>query len=193
MTFLSLTSARRGIWALSLMLGAATLAHADTPTPGGDSETHQLDVEIQQYKQQALDINRDALNAEEDYLYPIYTRLAVGVSVNVSGLLLHEVKLSLDGGQPVDYTFENTESIALLKSKGLDRLMRANAANGQHRLHAEFEASFADSKPNDPPLRGTLDQTFVKDDQTRMVEVIVGHGSPFGKPELSMKIWSAPK
>jgi hypothetical protein len=169
------------------------VARADTPTPGGDSETLAIDTEIQKLKAESLALNRDASAVEEDFLFPAYTRISVDVSVGISGLLLHEIKVQVDANDPVTYVFHESESIALLQNKGLFRLMLANATPGEHQVHAEYVARYADASPSDRSLHGSLDGTFVKDEQTRSLEIVVGHGLSFHEPQMLMRTWSAPR
>lgn len=196
MTLLSQTRAGNGVraaWLSLALVACMPLAHADTPIAGDDTDALALDAKIQQLKKAALDVNRDALAAERDYLYPVYTRLAIGVSVNISALLIHHLTVRIDDQEPIQVVFDNAESIALLKSKGIYPVARLNLANGEHRISAQFDATYADSKPADPPVSGQIDQRFKKDEHLTTVELQLGHGAPFSKPELVLKTWSAPQ
>jgi hypothetical protein len=151
----------------------------------------QLDQKIQQLKEQAVEINHQAQAVEDSMLYPDRTRVAVYVGVEVAGLLLQNVNVSIDGGKPTVYEYDRTEAIVLQQGKGISRIMRLNAPPGTHHLHAMFTGRDAEASPLDPSLIASVDADFVKDQRDPAnIELYVTRGVYLGRPALKLRSWS---
>jgi hypothetical protein len=167
--------------ALPLLAGAAAL-----PPPSATA----LDQSVQQLKNQALAIERDAQDLEDDYLYPPYRRLSVYIGVQVPGLLVRDVAVSIDGADSDRHQYSELEAIAL-QDGGLHRMLRENVAPGAHRIRVWFTAQYADARPADPPFRGYYEGYFNKDREPAELEFDIVREGVLAKPTLRLRDWRA--
>lgn len=175
---------RRVLAAMSL-LPVAILA--DAPTAGPTAQD--VDQNIQQLKRQALDIDQQALAAQSQFLYPARTRVSVYVSVLIPGMLIKDITVSVDGGQPLHHVYTERES-QVLQDGGLFLLTQLHAEPGSsHRVHAEFTAQYADAKLGDPPFTGSYDGNFDKTEQPADIELALLRMGYLSPPEIKLKDW----
>jgi len=172
----------RGLFAAILLPAAAWQALA------AESAAPQLDLDIQTLKEQALDINQQAQNIEDDYLYPPRTRVTVYVGVHVPGMLLKDITISVDDAPPVNYQYGELESI-VLQDRGLHQVLRFNAEPGPHRIHARYTARYSDAKPTDPLFTGVYEGSFAKDDHPAELELDLGRKGYLGDLQLRFHSW----
>ena len=82
----------------------------------------------------------------------------------------------------------------MLQEQGLHRLMTVNAAPGNHRIHAEYTAQFADAQPQEQPFTGRFDGSFDKTNQPADLELDLSKaqfpGAP--RPVLKFRHWEGP-
>jgi hypothetical protein len=180
---------RRTLAALLLGLAPATAVWADAESDAA----LQLDQNIQVLKDEALQFNRDAQLADEDFNFPAHSRVDVYVSVETAALLMHTISISIDGGDTVHYDYSEIDAKALLKSKGLQRIGRFNVVKGSHKLHAEYVGNYADAKPDETAFADRIDVVFDKGQTPVTLELIVGKANRGGKPILRLKEWRASK
>lgn len=167
------------------MLCACAVQAADLPPP--DENQLKLDGAIQGIKDEVLNFNRDALNVENDVLYPAYSRTSIYVGVKVSGLLLKTVSVAVDDKPAQTYSYSEHEAKALLTSKGLHRLMRVSLESGAHRISADYTAQFADAKPDEPPVTGHYEAIFDKYLRETELELLISRGSRLSKPQMTLR------
>ncbi len=172
---------------LSLACGLAMAAESETES------TLRLDQNIQVLKDEAVLFNRDAQLAEEELTYPPHSRVDVYVSVETAALLMQKITVSVDSRDKVSYDYTEYDALALLRSKGLQRLVRYNVAKGSHRLRASYVAQYADAKPDDKPLEGEAELVFDKSNAPLSLELIVGKTSRGARPTLRLKEWRPAK
>lgn len=182
---------------LGVVLFAASLtlpAFAGGPA-AVDQEAQDLDQTIQALKQEVLDIDSRGQSLEQNTLYPAYSRVSVYVGVAVKGLLLKTVTVSIDDGTPVTHEFNEDEARALQDGKpaGLMRLLRANAAPGNHRLKADFTARYFDAKAEAPSLSGHYEAFFAKDLTPAELELTVEQSGFRSDPALKLRDWKPQK
>jgi hypothetical protein len=182
---------RRAVLCAVAVVSAMASAHAETADKSTAAVTANLDPVVQKLKQETLSIGIAAQRADEDRRYPLATRTCIDISDGVTSLLLHEITVTIDDGQPTHYVYDNSASLALIRG-GLHRLLELNVAAGTHRLHADFSASYVASQPWDPAITGSFDQYFDKvDGQPLTVELALGKANDASPPALSLRTWSA--
>lgn len=137
---------------------AAGAVRAEVP----DEEAIGYDQVVQALKDELVQFNRDAQLAEDEFLYPDHSRVAIYVSNAVNGLLLEEVSVTIDDQAPVVYTYSEDDARALLVNDALQRLLRANVPRGAHRIRFSYRGRFADSEEQDEPMVGGHDAIFDK-------------------------------
>jgi hypothetical protein len=97
-----------------------------------------LTADIQQLKQQTLNLNRDLFILEEELLFPSNTQIAVFVSLDVGEFFaLDAVKLSIDGEVVSHYLYTERQLDALRRG-GIHRLHLGNLKSGEHEIVAVF-------------------------------------------------------
>ncbi|GAC1621730.1 MAG: hypothetical protein NVS9B10_04900 [Nevskia sp.] len=164
-------------------------AGAVAPEPV-DEATLKLDGSIQALKAEVLDINQRGLDVEENFLYPELTRVTVYVGVKAPGLLLNEVKVTIDDGAPMAHAYDTLEAV-VLQRRGLYRLLKINAQPGAHRIKAEFSAHFADAKPEAPLLRGRYEAVFEKTLKPAELEFAIVQENFLSVPTMKLRDWRA--
>jgi len=180
---------RRMFPALLLILASGPVAAADPD----DATIQRLDRDIQVLKDEALLFNRDAQLAEEELTYPAHSRVDVYVSVETAALLMQKITISVDGRDKVVYDYSETDALALLRSKGMQRLVRYNVGKGSHRLRASYVAQYADAKPEEQPITGEAELVFDKSLAALSLELVVGKTKRGAKPTLRLKEWRPAK
>lgn len=176
--------------ALALVMAPVAIATAADPT---SEKALLLDQNIQALKDEVLQFNRDALIAEENYQYPEHSRVEVYVSVETQALLLQRITVSIDGGEPLTYTYKDSDARSLVRSRGLQRLGRFNVSKGAHKISADFVAQYADAKEGEPIITDRIDAVFDKALTATTLELVVGKARRGGKPVLRLQEWRASK
>ncbi|MDI3258225.1 MAG: hypothetical protein QJR02_00660 [Sinobacteraceae bacterium] len=177
---------RRGV-ACAALCALPLLAGAAAPPPVAATA---LDQDVQQLKNQVLTIERDAQTLEDDYLYPPYKRLSVYLGVQVPGLLVRDVAVSIDGGDSDRHQYSEIEAITL-QDGGLHRVLKENVTPGAHRIRVWFTAQYADARPSDPPFRGYYEGYFNKGREPAELEFDIVREGVLAKPTLRFLDWRA--
>lgn len=166
---MTLSPVRRAFAAAFAAL-ATVSAEARAPAPP-DPEQVQLDQTVQQLRQEVLRINAEAQAVEDALRYPALTRADVLLGVAVSQLLIQEIRLQIDDRPVVTTTFSEATAAALLRSGGLQRVLRANLDPGVYRLKVEVEGRYADAAEDAEPLRLEHTETIEKTLAPLQVEI----------------------
>lgn len=148
---MTLSPSRRALAAAFTVL--VSVAGAGWATPPPDPESLQLDQTVQQLRQEVLRINAEALAIEDALRYPSLTRAEFVFGVAVSQLLVSEVRLQIEDRPVVTETFNESTASALLRSGGLQRVMRANLEPGTYSLKIEVQGQFANAEPDAEAFR----------------------------------------
>lgn len=184
-------AATRSLCALVGVCLWATFVHAQVvpePQPP-DEEAITLDQTTQALKDELVQFNRDAQLAEDEFLYPPHTRLSVYVSNQVEGFLLQEVRVAIDDGEPLVYTYDEHDSRALLGKDALQRLIQVNVDRGAHRVKADFRGQRVDAEEGDPPLIGNHEAIIDKTLDPAEVELQIVANSRRRHPMMQVKEW----
>jgi hypothetical protein len=162
--------------ALLFSVTSATIAAQDTPA---------LQQEIQDIKQQTLELNRDLFILEEELLFPSNTQLAVYLSVDVDNLFaLDAVKLSIDGAVVTNYLYTERQVDALQRG-GVQRLYMGNLKAGEH----EIIAVFTGKGPQGRDFRRATQLQVTKAAGAKNLELKISGSESTQQPDFAVKEW----
>jgi hypothetical protein len=153
--------------------------------PTGESGTRALDEQIQDLKQQVVDLNKDLFVLEEELLFPANTQVAVFLSMDVGAFFgLDSVTLKIDNREVINYLYTPREVAALLKG-GVQRLYIGNLKAGSH----ELVALFGGKGPNDRDYRRGASLKFEKGVGAKYLELKISDRARRQQPEFEIKDW----
>lgn len=158
--------------AAALMGFVATSAFGLQPPPP-DPELIRLDQTVQRLREEIIRLNLEAQAVEDDLLYPRASRASFLLGVARSRLLVSNITLQIDNRPAVPYSFEQDEAASLVRSGGLQRVMRANLEPGTHRLSLKVEGRFEDDKVDTEPFVAEYQGEIVKGLQPLQVEIMI--------------------
>lgn len=171
-----------------VLLAFCACAQAAPPTRADDIT--QLDRNIQALKEELLDFNREAAAVEVDTVLPAYDRINVYLAVKVAGLLVQDVTVSIDGGKPEIYHYDETDARALLAAGSVQRILRATAEPGPHRVRISFTGRMLGADPKEALITDRYEVAIDKPSQVADLEFIIApHTRLRGQPKLTMKQW----
>jgi hypothetical protein len=148
-------------------------------------DTQALDEEVQQLKQDAVDLNRELFMLEEELLFPANTQVAVFLSMDVGEFFaLDSVQLKIDGREVGNYLYTQREAEALLKG-GVHRVYLGNLKVGEH----ELVALFTGKGPNEREYRRGASVRFAKAVGAKYLELKITDRQRRGQPEFEIKDW----
>jgi hypothetical protein len=157
---------------------AATASAANAPQRA-------LNEQVQDIKKQALELNRDLFNLEEELLFPANTQVAVFVSLDVGEFFqLDAVQIKLDDKIVANYLYTERQVDALQRG-GVQRLYVGNVKSGKH----EIVAVFTGRGPHERDYRRGANFTFEKADQAKYVELKIVDSLANYQPEFQIKEW----
>jgi hypothetical protein len=167
---------------------ATAAAPEATPEAGdatGEGSTRALDEQIQDLKQQVVDLNKDLFVLEEELLFPANTQVAVFVSMDVGSFFgLDSVTLRVDNREVINYLYTPREVAALVKG-GVQRLYVGNLKAGSH----ELVALFSGKGPNDRDYRRGASIKFEKGVGAKYLELKISDKARRQQPEFEIKDW----
>lgn len=162
--------------ALLLALASAGASAEDTPA---------LAQEIQDIKQQTLELNRDLFILEEELLFPNNTQLAIYLSMDVDNLFtLDAVKLSIDGAVVTNYLYTQRQVDALQRG-GVQRLYMGNLKAGEH----EIVAVFTGRGPQGRDFRRATQLQVTKASGAKHLELKIAGSETTQQPDFTVKEW----
>jgi hypothetical protein len=174
----------------ALLGGVASTVRALEPTAPDDAGI-QLDQNVQAFKDEVIQFNRDALMAEEAFLYPPQTRVSVYLSTTQRNLLLDSISVILDDQAPVTYKYGDVDSRALLVENALQRLILTNLGRGQHRLRVSYTGNYVEGDDEPEPAAGTFEAVFEKGLDAAEIELQLVRGESRTEPAMKLKHWRA--
>ena len=164
--------------------GAPAAAASDATAPAA-AAPQSLDHDVQDLKQQVLDLNRDLFVLQEDLLFPANTQVAVFVSIDTGTFFnLDSVKLTIDGEQVASYLYTAREAEALLQG-GVQRFYVGNLKVGPHELIAVFTGK----GPHDRDYRRGTTLKLDKGIGAKFVELKISDLQRRQEPEFLTKVW----
>lgn len=190
MPFLRGRTALSHLCVCAVLLAAATGVHAAKPV-ATDDKALTLDQTVQSLKDEALQFNRDALFAEEQFLYPPQSRLSVYVSNSTKNLLLTEITVTIDADEAVTYRYGEIDSRALLAEGSLQRVILRNVDRGAHRIRVSFAGQYADAKSDANPVVGNYEAVFDKGLDPAELELQIQRSGRRIGPGIKLTEWRA--
>ncbi|GAB60063.1 hypothetical protein [Rheinheimera nanhaiensis] len=159
------------------LLFASLLARAD-----------QLPVatELEQLKQQVIQLNRELFLLEEELLFPPQTQLAVFVSADAGQFFqLDSVQLLLND-TPVESHLYTAQQWDAIKRGAIQPLYKGNIKAGEHHLTAVFVGKGPDNRD----YRRAVSHTFTKAEDAVLLELQINDRSSDYQPDFVVKPWS---
>jgi hypothetical protein len=154
---------------------------SSTPASAGPS----LDQDVQNLKQQVLELNRDLFVLQEDLLFPANTQVAVFVSMDIGTFFsLDSVKLQIDGEDVANYLYTPRE-VQALEQGGVQRFYIGNLKSGQH----ELIALFTGKGPHERDYRRGATIKLDKGIGAKFVELKISDLQRKLEPEFLVKVW----
>jgi len=165
--------------------GAEAATPADPTAPAADGSTRALDEQIQDIKQQVVDLNKDLFVLEEELLFPANTQVAVFISMDVGEFFgLDSVTLKIDNKEVSNYLYTPREVAALAKG-GVQRLYVGNLRAGAH----ELVALFGGKGPNERDYRRGASIKFEKGVGAKYLELKISDRARKAQPEFEIRDW----
>ena len=180
----------KSLCAFALLALVASGARAVEPAPA-DEGAITLDQTIQAVKDETVQFNRDALMAEEAFLFPPQTRLAIYVSNAAKNVLLSEISVTLDDKTPTVYRYGDKDSRALLFKGALQRLILDNVERGQHRVRVSYNGNYVSGDDEPEPVAGQFEAVFTKGLESAEIELALEKGRRKTEPVMKLKEWRA--
>ena len=147
--------------------------------------TRALDEQIQDLKQQVVDLNKDLFVLEEELLFPANTQVAVFVSMDVGEFFgLDSVTVKIDNKEVSNYLYTPREVAALVKG-GVQRLYVGNLRAGTH----ELVALFGGKGPNERDYRRGASIKFEKGVGAKYLELKISDHVRRHQPEFEIRDW----
>ncbi|MGK0499582.1 MAG: hypothetical protein ACJAYG_001224 [Oceanicoccus sp.] len=144
-----------------------------------------LNQQVQDLKQQVIELNRDLFILEEELLFPANTQIAVFLSLNLGDYFqLDAVKLTLDEKVVTNYLY-TAKQVDALQRGGVQRLYLGNLTSGQH----ELVAVFTGRGPQGRDYRRGATLLFDKSSQPKNIELKIIDSLSIEQPEFVVKEW----
>lgn len=169
---------------LATLLGLSSSAFALEPV-APDEDAIKLDQTIQVLKDEATQLEGDAQAARRKHLFPPSSSVAIYLSNSVRNLLLEEVRLSIDGGEPIVHRYDPFSSRALLVDGALQELALINVERGRH----EIELNLSGELAKGDRLNSTYTAIFDKRFDANEIELEILPGKRGGPPAFRVREW----
>lgn len=161
------------LWLLS------SLAMAQTPEQPAAEQLEQL-------KQQVVQLNRELFLLEEELLFPPQTQIAIFLSIDTGQFFkLDSVELILND-KPVAAHLYTAEQLSALTRGAIQPLYKGNVKAGDHNLTAVFVGKGPDNRD----YRRAVNYKFTKEDDAVLLELQVKDRSSDYQPEFIVQPWS---
>lgn len=171
----------------TLLLGVCLLMAAPQLHAAEKTATSQraLNNQIQDLKQQVLELNRDLFLLEEDLLFPANTQFSVFLSMDAGQLFeLDSVQLKIDDKVVANHLYTERE-IKALQRGGVQRIYIGNLASGKH----ELVAFFTGQGPSKRDYRRGTTVNIEKTTDPQYVELKITDNATKEQPEFNVKVW----
>ena len=159
---------------------------SETEATEGDAKDELVvNSEIENLKNEILELNSELFVLEEDLLFSANTQISVFVSVDVDSLFeLDSIQLKLDDKVVSNYLYTAREASSL-KRGGIQRLYLGNLTSGEH----ELTAFFVGKGPSNRDYKRAVTKIIEKSESAKFIELkIVGNVSK-EQPDFIVKVW----
>ncbi|MDX1480935.1 MAG: AraC family transcriptional regulator [Woeseiaceae bacterium] len=191
-------TAGSAVLALLLQLATSGLATADdsasmtaasrsaaTEDAAAQERFRSLDEEVQDLKDEVLDLNRDLFLLEEELLFPANSQVAFFLSMDVGEYFaLDSVSLQIDGKEVANYLYTDREVDALMRG-GVHRVHMENLKVGDH----ELIAIFTGKGPHWRDYRRGATVSLEKGIGAKYVELQISDRIQKQQPEFQIREW----
>lgn len=144
-----------------------------------------LDEDIQDLKQEVLDLNRDLFLLEEELLFPANTQVALFISMDIGDYFgLDSVQIKLNDKEVANYLYTKREVDALIRG-GVHRIFLGNLKVGEH----ELVAFFTGKGPQGRDYRRGASLVVEKGIGPKYVELQISDRELKQQPEFYVKEW----
>ena len=144
-----------------------------------------LDQDVQELKNEMLDLNSDLIELEEELLYPANSQTAFFVALDVGDYFtLDSINLKIDGKDVANYLYKSREVDALQRG-GVHRLHMANLKDGDYELTAAIIGKGANARD----YRRDATLTFSKDSDAKYVTLEITDRRSNQQPEVVLRQW----
>ena len=160
-------------------------SHAETTGESNSASQQNINTNIQDLKNEVLELNRDLFVLEEDLLFSANTQVNVFVSMDAGKLFnLDSVKLIIDDKTVSNYLYTERE-INALRRGGVQRLYIGNLTSGQH----EITAVFIGQGPSKRDYKRAATQKIDKTNEAQFVELKIIDNTSKEQPDFVIKVW----
>ena len=151
----------------------------------GEKQGPVIASNIEDLKNQVLELNRDLFVLEEELLFSANTQVSVFVSVDADRLFkLDSVQLKIDDKVISNHLYTDREVEALHKG-GIQRLYIGNLTSGEH----ELVAFFIGKGPGGRDYKRATSKVINKSDQAKFVELKIVGDTTKEQPSFEVKVW----
>jgi hypothetical protein len=142
--------------------------------------------QLEQLKQQVIQLNRELFLLEEELLYPPQTQIAVFLSVDSGQFFqLDSVELLLND-KPVEAHLYTAAQWQALQKGAIQPLYKGNVKAGEHTITAVFIGKGPDQRD----YRRAVSHTFSKASEAVLLELQINDRSSDYQPEFIVQPWS---
>ena len=181
---------RMTLFTLVLLLGAGpggspATAQNEPPDRSEDQTLLGLDEEIQDFKKEIIELNKDLFILEQELLFPASTQVVVFLSMDVGTFFkLDSVQLKINNKIVANHLYTRREVDALRRG-GVQQLYMGNLPTGKH----ELVAVFTGLGPHDRDYRRGTTVSIDKDLAPAYIELQIKDDSRKQQPEFVVKTW----
>lgn len=144
-----------------------------------------LGAQLQDVKNQVLELNRDLFILEEELLFPTNTQVAVFVSVDAGELFaLDSIEVRIDDKVVTHYLYTEKQ-IDALRRGGVHRIYVGNLRTGKH----ELTAFFIGKGPEKREFKLATTAAFDKGTDPKMLELKITDASRNYQPAFNVVEW----
>jgi len=144
-----------------------------------------LGAQLQDVKNQVLELNRDLFILEEELLFPTNTQVAVFVSVDAGEFFaLDSIEIKVDDKVVTHYLYTEKQ-IDALRRGGVHRVYVGNLRTGKH----ELTAFFIGKGPENREFKRATTAAFEKGTDPKMLELKITDASRNYQPEFAVVEW----
>ena len=151
-----------------------------------NASTEPVTNDLENLRQQVIQLNRELFLLEEELLFPPQTQLAVFLSVDTGQFFqLDSVELILND-KPVEAHLYTAQQWDALTRGAIQPLFKGNVKAGEHKLTAVFTGKGPDQRDD----RRAVTYPFVKADDAVLLELQIKDRSSDYQPEFVVQPWS---
>lgn len=153
------------------------LVHAETETAA---------AQLEQLKQQVIQLNRELFLLEEELLFPPETQMALFLSVDTGKFFqLDSVELRLND-KPIGAHLYTSAQWQALTRGAIQPLYKGNIKAGEHNLTAVFVGKGPDNRD----YRRAVSYAFTKAEEAVLLELQINDRSSDYQPDFVVEPWS---